>query len=50
MNEISVAEVSRRTGLSQEVCQDLLDNGWTYVERIDCIPRWESPLGRLVNL
>lgn len=43
-------QVAERTGLSIAAVVDLLDKGWTYVEEINCVPRWESPLGRRVKL
>jgi hypothetical protein len=43
-------QLAKRTGLSVATVVDLLDKGYTYVERIDCVPKWESPMGRLIKL
>lgn len=43
----AVATLRVRTGLQEATIADLLNSGWTYVERIDMVPRWEHPAGRL---
>lgn len=43
MDEQILDDISRRTGLSVEACRNMLENGWTYVEELRGISRWESP-------
>lgn len=40
-NEQVLNEVAIRTNLSIEACQELLDGGWTYIETLNGLPRWE---------
>jgi hypothetical protein len=43
-NNQVIEQVALRTGLTEQICQDLLARGWVYIETIDCQPRWEKGL------
>lgn len=43
----AIKEVAKRTGLKVGAVQELLRNGWTYIEEINAVPRWEHPSGQL---
>lgn len=37
----AIRNVALRTELREATVLDLLRSGWQYVEKIDCLPRWE---------
>jgi hypothetical protein len=49
MNQKTLEEISRRTGLSVAACKNMLDAGWVYVEELGGRTRWESPVTKFKN-
>lgn len=42
--------LSPKTGLKASTCEDLLTQGWTYVEELGKPPTWVHPMSQLGNL
>lgn len=40
----AVHQVAFRTGLKDATVADLLESGWTFVEGMSMVPRWEHPI------
>lgn len=47
VNNKAVWALSKKTGLRFQTVRNLLVNGWSYEEKIDCVPRWVHPSAQL---
>lgn len=47
MTPEQLAQLAMKTGLKVATCEDLLRQGWTYVEEKDQAPAWVHPMSKL---
>lgn len=43
---VAAVHISEKTGLKTSTVIDLLRSGWTYVEELNKMPRWQKDIGR----
>lgn len=49
MDARALVAVSLKSGLKVSTCVDLLNQGWTYVERLNEPAHWEAPIAQLLR-